>query len=221
MTNGPPSTAASSSKSPLANGGFTPNSQFSPFAASSSSGAVQHPATNQPSWNTFPASPYAAYPSASTYTPSNFYPTQVLNPPNSYYPNVHPNLSTAHTPYHQHYRYTAPTVSNIPPSIKPSADAKKPPPVRARPSTPPLPEPETYKHWDEAIKSFLVRTKFTQTLKGFEHDMLVLSPEWEQEAVPKALKEMVAGLQVRLQFELFRLHLTSHDYPTQRVYWIV
>lgn len=72
--------------------------------------------------------------------------------------------------------------------------------MRIRPSTPPLPEPETYKHWDEAIKSFLIRTKFTQTLKGFEHDMLVLSPEWEQEAVPKALKEMVTGLQVRLGF---------------------
>ena len=78
----------------------------------------------------------------------------------------------------------------------------------ARPPTPPLPDPETFKHWDEVIKKFLARTKMCQTLKGLESDMLVLSPDWERETIPEALKEMVQGLQVRLFFSLDVYELT-------------
>ena len=78
----------------------------------------------------------------------------------------------------------------------------------ARPPTPPPPDPETFKHWDEVINKFLVRTKMSQTLKGLESDMLVLSPDWEQETIPEALKEMVQGLQVCLLFSFAVFELT-------------
>lgn len=85
-------------------------------------------------------------------------------------------------------------------------------PSPARPPTPPPPDPETFKHWDEVIKNFLARTKMSQTLKGLESDMLVLNPDWEQEIIPEALKEMVQGLQVRLLSSLATSELTCLFY---------
>ena len=47
------------------------------------------------------------------------------------------------------------------------------------------------------MKSFLSAIGFSQALKGFEADMVVLNPEWEQKEVPRALAELVKELMVR------------------------
>ena len=52
------------------------------------------------------------------------------------------------------------------------------------------------KHWDLVIRAFFIKTGLTQTLKGFEDDMLVFNPEWERLKIPLALGEMIKGLTV-------------------------
>ena len=65
-----------------------------------------------------------------------------------------------------------------------------------RVDTPPLPDPDTYRHWDDVLKRFLDKTKLTQCQRGLELDMLVLNEEWEQRMLPEALRELIRGLQV-------------------------
>ena len=77
-----------------------------------------------------------------------------------------------------------------------SSNLKPTKPVSPPPS-PPLPDPETYQHWDAVFRAFFLKTGLTQALKGFEADMLVLNPEWEQLKIPPALEEVVKGLMVR------------------------
>ncbi len=113
--------------------------------------------------------------------------------PMSYYPNLSGNPYASYLPQAQSYSWA--TTSRAPSSAS-YAKHSKPDIKQAAPKTPPLPEPETYKHWEEVVKKFLVRAKFMQTLKGLENDMLVLNAGWEQEVIPEALAEMVKGLQV-------------------------
>ncbi|KAF9474694.1 hypothetical protein BDN70DRAFT_936442 [Pholiota conissans] len=198
MTNGPPSTAASSSKSPATNGTSTPITQFAPPATPATYSLVQQPNIAQPAWSNLSTYPYATYTPTSNFVPSNIPPAPFPNPPSSHYPSAQPILSTSQVPYYQHYKYATPSIPNVPPAPKPPAHTKKSQTALVRVPSPPLPEPETYKHWDEAIKGFLTQAKLTQTLRGFEHDMVVLNPQWEQEIIPKALKELVGNLQVIL-----------------------
>lgn len=72
-----------------------------------------------------------------------------------------------------------------------------------------LPDPETYKNWDLVIRAFFIKTGFTQTLKGFEDDMLVLNPEWEKLTISLALEEMIKGLTVGFFFGFQFLALTT------------
>ena len=51
-------------------------------------------------------------------------------------------------------------------------------------------------HWALVIRAFFIKTGLTQTLKGFEDDMLVFNPEWEKLKIPLALEEMIKGLTV-------------------------
>ncbi|KAH9892662.1 hypothetical protein C8Q73DRAFT_67620 [Cubamyces lactineus] len=62
------------------------------------------------------------------------------------------------------------------------------------PSPPPSPPPEYHKDWDAVIKSFLSSIGFTQALRGFEADMVVLNPEYERKKVPSALGDLMKGL---------------------------
>lgn len=71
---------------------------------------------------------------------------------------------------------------------------------RKTPSPSPLSDPETYRHWDLVIRAFFIKTGLTQTLKGFEDDMLVFNPEWERLKLPLALEEMIKGLRVGFLF---------------------
>ena len=62
---------------------------------------------------------------------------------------------------------------------------------------PPDPDPEIFKHchyWDLVLRAFFIKSGLTQTLKGFEDDMLVFNPEREKLKIPLALEEMIKGL---------------------------
>lgn len=52
------------------------------------------------------------------------------------------------------------------------------------------PPPESYRHWDEVIVLFLTRLGLTQAAAGFEADILVMNPVWEQKKVHDALTEL-------------------------------
>ncbi|KAF9467469.1 hypothetical protein BDZ94DRAFT_1249458 [Collybia nuda] len=65
------------------------------------------------------------------------------------------------------------------------------------PSPSPSPPPaETYRHWDQAVKSFLTKLGLTQAVAGFEADLVVFNPEWEQKKVPDALADLINNLSV-------------------------
>lgn len=49
-------------------------------------------------------------------------------------------------------------------------------------------------HWETVVVKFLREAGLTQALRGFESDMIVMSPDWERDKVPGALKRLVEGL---------------------------
>ena len=65
------------------------------------------------------------------------------------------------------------------------------------PSPPTPPPPEFHKDWDAVVKTFLSTIGFSQALRGFEADMVVLNPEWERRQVPVALEELTVNIEVR------------------------
>ncbi|KAI0373941.1 hypothetical protein BV20DRAFT_1111046 [Pilatotrama ljubarskyi] len=75
----------------------------------------------------------------------------------------------------------------------PAIPTKRKPPTPT-PSPSPSPPPEYHKDWDAIIKSFLSTIGFSQTLRGFEADMLVLNPDHERKKVPAALGELMKDL---------------------------
>ncbi|TBU33937.1 hypothetical protein BD311DRAFT_651340 [Dichomitus squalens] len=96
--------------------------------------------------------------------------------------------SYSYAPPPQGSSQTAVAVSPAPvPVPAPSAKQKSPS------SSPSLP-PAYHKDWDAALKSFLSSIGFSQALRGFEADMLVLNPEWERKKVPLALGELMKDL---------------------------
>ncbi|PSR73210.1 hypothetical protein PHLCEN_2v10931 [Hermanssonia centrifuga] len=77
------------------------------------------------------------------------------------------------------------------------------PPVQGTPTSkipqhtqPPSPVPTYNKYWDGAIKTFLQAIGFTQTLRGFQADMLVLNSDWERNKVPEALLNLSRDLEL-------------------------
>ncbi|KIM45501.1 hypothetical protein M413DRAFT_442163 [Hebeloma cylindrosporum] len=177
MTSGPPPSAAGSSKSTNAANTASPL-QHQNFGFPLASGSVNAtlPYYREGAWNAPLPPRYYGYP------PMN--PT--INP--YAYPSAGPTM----TPISAGHIYGSGT------NFNPHSSTKTNLPIPARPPTPPPPDPETFKDWDEIIKKFLAKTKMHQTLKGLESDMLVLNPDWEQETIPEALKELVQGLQTIL-----------------------
>ncbi|KAK0503776.1 hypothetical protein EDD18DRAFT_1062448 [Armillaria luteobubalina] len=51
-----------------------------------------------------------------------------------------------------------------------------------------------HQSWDSALKLFFKETGLIQALRGFELDMLVLNPAWEQHSVPGALERLVENI---------------------------
>lgn len=133
-------------------------------------------------------------------------------------PSGHAESSTAQR-YHQYgQQYPVSAPYNTQPYNQPylqtpsaytwSIPGYQPPPIpttgymqQRKPPTPtpsPSPPPEIYLHWDEALKAFLTRIGFSQALRGFEADMLVMNPKFEADTVPSAIKNLTTNLQVRL-----------------------
>lgn len=135
------------------------------------------------------------FPPTSSTAPTGLYQSysQTSNPYAAYY--------APHAYYSQYQSQPTTYISQPPtpnPSFLPSSNLK---PTRKSPSpppSPPPPDPETYKHWDVVIRAFFLKTGLTQALKGFEDDMLVFNPEWEQLKIPQALEEMIKSLTVRI-----------------------
>ena len=82
--------------------------------------------------------------------------------------------------------HTLGTASQVSISARPKAPTPSPSP----------PPPESYRHWDEIIVSFLKRLGLTQAVVGFEVDILVMNPAWEQKNVPGALEELTKNISV-------------------------
>ncbi|RPD78723.1 hypothetical protein L226DRAFT_598555 [Lentinus tigrinus ALCF2SS1-7] len=106
------------------------------------------------------------------------------------------NTSTYQYPSGGPYTYAAPQQSNVPP--QPPAQTPSTPQQQKEktpsPSPSPTPPPEYHKEWDAIIKAFLSSLGFTQALRGFEADMIVLNAEWERKKVPTALAELMKDL---------------------------
>ena len=79
---------------------------------------------------------------------------------------------------------------------------------------PPITPPPFRKHWDVIIKSFFEEVKLTQTLHGFEADMLMLNSEWEQSKVPAALARLADDISVRFAALLDYFHV---EHPAETV----
>ena len=60
-----------------------------------------------------------------------------------------------------------------------------------------------FKDWDKALKQFFIDMGLTQTLRGFENDILVLNPEWEASRVPAAMAKFIRSLVVGIFSLLF------------------
>ncbi|KAI0633221.1 hypothetical protein C8Q77DRAFT_1157448 [Trametes polyzona] len=101
------------------------------------------------------------------------------------------------------YSYAHATPQSAPQQYAPSPSQQSAPPAaikRNTPTPPPPPPPPRspppayHKDWDVAIKSFLSAIGFSQAVKGFEADMVVLNPEFERKVVPGALQDLVKHL---------------------------
>ena len=76
----------------------------------------------------------------------------------------------------------------------PATSASRPP----SPSASPQPSPllQVRGHWDSAIREFLESAGLTQALRGFEADVIVMNPEWEQRRISPALEGLVKNILV-------------------------
>ena len=211
MTNGPPSSEASGSTANQTTNRTdfkTPGQLSVPSISSSSLNGQSIPHANYAAWSsnfsgyaTMTANP-ATF--GSYYASTTPYPTGYAPPSNL------PYQSKSYNPYsHLFYKRNDNVKENPPISSTNHTGSTIPSQVPGPPErtvTPPLPKPETFRHWDEVLKRFLEKIKMTEAVKGFENDMLVLNSEREQKVVPDALKELANGLQVRVSSDL-RQHL--------------
>lgn len=99
------------------------------------------------------------------------------------------------------YPYGAPGTYQYPPAQSGSQPYSYPPhaapgPLKS-PSPSPSPPPEFHREWDAIVKKFLQAIGFTQSVRGFEADMIVLNSDWERQKVPTALGELMKDLLVR------------------------
>ncbi|KAI1795606.1 hypothetical protein LXA43DRAFT_728562 [Ganoderma leucocontextum] len=202
---------ASSIAAPAPNPSVPANAYMSPFAVQPqpasrpyypTSHLSAYPVNAQAGASQPPPQPYATQ---GTYYPQQPPPSSTAQPPAgnySYYgypPNAWANAwnsATYQYPSGGSYSYSYPplpqggsqTGASVPTPV-PAAPAKQ-----KSPSLSPSPPPEYHKDWDAVIKAFLSSLGFSQALGGFEADMVVLNPEWEQKKVPHALGELMKHL---------------------------
>ncbi|KAF6763273.1 hypothetical protein DFP72DRAFT_1060448 [Ephemerocybe angulata] len=222
MANGPPPSAAESSgsassrqyESYIASAtpslAAQPQSQHPGYHATPSSASSSNPtsSTNVPGdnhWSEFsqqynygswPAMQWSGYPTSTmSYPSSSTMPATGHYNYQSYYPSTTTAASALHLP-----SYVPPVPSNSPGSFVPKQEereAKIPAaqvqPIVVPPPTPPPPLKD-YRHWDKALKDFFREAGLFETLKGFESDVLIMSSDWEEDRIPKALQTLVKRL---------------------------
>ncbi|KAI8994014.1 hypothetical protein BD414DRAFT_481128 [Trametes punicea] len=96
------------------------------------------------------------------------------------------------------YPYAQAQAAHPPTPAQPTKEVPAPPSKRKTPtpspSHSPSPLPDYRKDWDAVIKSFLSSIGFSQALRGFEADMIVLNPDYERKTVPSALGQLMKDL---------------------------
>jgi hypothetical protein len=143
---------------------------------------------------------WAGYPTAATtsYGAGSSAPTHYN--PHVNYQTYYAQAAQSQAYYQPQYASTTQRAAAIPKQeeseVKIPAKRKKrsPSPVA---EAEPAPTLKSYRHWDGALKDFLEESGLHETLKGFERDMLVVSADWEEEKIPKALQNLVERLSVR------------------------
>ena len=208
MAHGPPPSEAGPSSPNIASPAPNQSSQVSPVPSSSTSVFQVQPPTGQPQsasfqyQNVFHSHPYATtVPHPSTSSSSASY-SQYTYPQswNSAWQSYSPNTSTPGA-YQWSYRPIQ-HVASAPSPVRthPAVPKKRKAPSPAAPPSPsPSPPPPPFHNeWDRVIKEFLDLAGLTQALRGFEMDMIVMSPDWEKKGVPVALKKLSEELSVGL-----------------------
>ncbi|KAI0829824.1 hypothetical protein BC628DRAFT_1358907 [Trametes gibbosa] len=175
-----------------------------------------------------------SYAPPTNYLPQHAQTQTAQQPPQASYPyyNYHPGAWTnawngspyqygagSSYPYsyaHHVHQQTTPH-STAPPSQAKQTAAPETPPKRKTPSPPPLPSapPKYHKDWDAVIKAFLSVIGFSQTLSGFEADMLVLNPEHERKKIPSALGELMKDLMKLGRDEACEQEVKVHGSPLE------
>ncbi|KAI0645795.1 hypothetical protein C8Q79DRAFT_1071341 [Trametes meyenii] len=100
-------------------------------------------------------------------------------------------------PYSQSQPRASAQSSASAPQTKQAPSAPPPPPMEKKTPAPPpspSPPPEYRKDWDALIRTFLSTIGFSQAVRGFEADMLILNPEYERKRVPAALGVLMKDL---------------------------
>ncbi|OCH93741.1 hypothetical protein OBBRIDRAFT_789944 [Obba rivulosa] len=178
-----------------------------PTIAASSPGVAPQPPQPPLQYNATPAQynlqqQYGSFASQSMQTQPLYYspPSNTSQPPNySYYgcpPNAWSNAWPADSypyragSYQNSYSYNQGASTGF---AQPAASAQQSKRSET-PSPSPSPPPEIHKDWDAVMKSFLSAIGFTQTLRGFEADMIVLNPDWERKKIPAALGDLMKDL---------------------------
>ena len=207
-TNGPPSSAAGPSQSPVEN---SPESScVAPLAQGylpNSTQTAQHRSypqtTNQPY--------YASVIQSSNSTGSSTTGNQPYYNPGDTWKNgwsaaTYPYSSGNPSAYQQQQHFPQVPYSQYQPQHYKSSDASKYISVShtkhkslqksKAPSPSPTPPPQFHRHWNEVIQSFLTQLGLTQTLRGFESDMVIMNSEWERMKVPGALDDLMKNLLV-------------------------
>ncbi|KAF9268825.1 hypothetical protein L218DRAFT_994645 [Marasmius fiardii PR-910] len=67
--------------------------------------------------------------------------------------------------------------------------------AKTKPRSPSPSPPDPCRDWDVLLRAFMKRLGLTQTLEGFELDMLVMNRDWEESNIAASLEELVKGIQ--------------------------
>lgn len=197
-----------------------PQTRSEPPASSSS-------ATTRPNINTASPNPYSslANVTASQVPAQSYQPYTHLNWQNAWTMNslytgggstTHQNpiyAQQSYAPYQSHYYpMPVPPVPSTTAGTTHAATSKQNTiEVDDKPKLSSTPPPPHYEHWDEAFREFLRSAGLTQTLKGFECDMLVMNSKWEQSGVQSALESLIKTLSVCFQFLCDQFALIQAD----------
>ena len=171
---------------------YYPTSHLSAYPVNAQAGSSHPPSQPYPAQGTYypqqPPAANSAQPQAGSYSYYGYPPNAWANAWNS---------TTYQYPSGGGYSYSYPSLPQGGSQTAPFPPAAAAPAKQKSPSPSPSPAPEYHKDWDAVIKSFLSSLGFSQALRGFEADMVVLNLDCERKKVPQALGSLMKDLLVR------------------------